>query len=236
MVMVHADNKGLVLPPKIAPTQIVIIPILLANQDEGEKKTQLEKCEEFRAALKAKGYRVHLDDRLGYSPGWKYNHWELKGVPIRVEVGPKDVKEQSAVIARRDNGEKIKVAWSEVVSKVEELVVKIPIDLLAKATKERDEHLVKCDNWDAFMGAIDSKKMVIAPWCDTIACEEAVKDKSAKATKEKAVASSEGHIQIATGGAKTLNIPFQTEEVAPGTKCFACDKEAKLRALWGRSF
>jgi len=228
MIMVHSDDKGLVLPPRVAPTQIVIIPILLSSQPEDEKKEQTAKAEEIRNKLKALGYRVHLDDRLGYSPGWKYNHWELKGVPIRVELGPKDMKQQTVTVARRDTGEKAAVSWNDVEKTVTSLITGIHDSLLSKARELRDAHVIKADTWDKFMTALDTKNIVLSPWCNRGKCEDDVKKNSNLAAKE----TKEGP----TTGAKTLCLPFETEAITEGTKCFACDEPAVVRALWGRTY
>jgi len=228
MIMVHSDDKGLVLPPKVAPTQVVIVPILLSSQQESEKKEQIAKAESIMQNLKSMGFRVHLDDRLGYSPGWKYNHWELKGVPVRIEIGPKDMKNQTVAIARRDTGAKVTVPWAEAEKTAQELMESIHKTLFEKAKTVRDSHLFSVDKWDEFLVALDKKKIPITPWCGGIKCEETVKEKSKEA---KASDSSQ-----APTGAKTLCLPFNAEPVAPGTKCFACDAEAITRALWGRTY
>jgi len=229
MIMVHSDDKGLVLPPKVAPIQVVIIPILLSSQEESEKKAQIGKSEEIRNKLKALGIRVNLDDRLGYSPGWKYNHWELKGVPIRIELGPKDMKTQQVAIARRDTGEKLFISWDKVDTFVFDLMTTIHTSMFEKALKIRDEHLLKADTWDKFITALNSKNIILSPWCNREKCEDNVKERSfAKEIFD--------GTQISSTGAKTLCLPFEAEEITPGTKCFACGEDALVRALWGRTY
>jgi len=228
MIMVHSDDKGLVLPPKVAPTQVVIVPIILSSQQENEKKEQIAKAESIMQNLKALGYRVHLDDRLGYSPGWKYNHWELKGVPVRIEIGPKDMKNQTVAIARRDTGAKVTIPWADAEKTTQELLESIHKTLFEKARTVRDSHLLAVDKWDDFLVALDKKKIPITPWCGGIKCEETVKDKSKEA---KASDSTQ-----APTGAKTLCLPFNSEPIAPETKCFACGADATTRAMWGRTY
>jgi prolyl-tRNA synthetase len=104
MILIHSDNKGLVLPPRVAQIQVVLVPII-SSKDENPKAIY-DALEEVYQKLKASGVRVHLDDRDNYNPGWKFNHWEVKGVPIRIELGKKDLENQEVKIVRRDNAEK----------------------------------------------------------------------------------------------------------------------------------
>jgi len=228
MIMLHSDNKGLVLPPRVAPTQVVIVPIILSSQAEEEKKQQIAKAEEIRDKLKALGFRVHLDDRLGYSPGWKYNHWELKGVPVRIELGPKDMKNKTITIARRDTGTKEVIPWDDAEKNTTSVMDAIHNNLFQRAKEVRDGHLVDVNEWAAFITALDNKKIPRTPWCGKISCEEHVKKESKEA---KASDSTQAPV-----GAKTLCLPFDAATVAPGTKCFACNDEATTRALWGRTY
>ncbi len=115
VVMVHADDVGLVLPPKIARYQVVIVPVLFKGKFESEIQ---EKCKELRDLLKAKGIRAYVDDREIYTPGWKYNHWELKGVPARLELGPKDYEKEQIVLVKRNTGEKLQIPWKNLDQKV----------------------------------------------------------------------------------------------------------------------
>lgn len=231
MVMVHGDNKGLVLPPRIAPLQAVIIPVHFANKDNSgvDRVTN-----ELYEALKGRNVRVQLDDRTNYSPGWKYNHWELKGVPIRIEVGPKDVENQVAVVARRDNGTKASISQAELPAYIVRLLDEIQVALLEKATAERDSHMVQVTEWSKFVSTLDGKNIALCPWCDTTSCEDAVKKKSGE---ESLKAKSEENTGFKlTGSAKTLCIPFNQPELVAGTKCFACDQPAKKWTLFGRSY
>jgi prolyl-tRNA synthetase len=229
MVMVHGDNKGLVMPPRVAPVQAVIIPLFFANKDNSgvEKVTK-----ELLAALKAKGVRVTLDDRTNYNPGWKYNHWELKGVPVRIEVGPKDVETGNAVVARRDNGAKETVSQANVPDYVLTKLTEIQQALLERSTKERNEHMVKVTEWSKFVPTLDAKNTVLTPWCDRVECEKDVKKRSGEESKK----DEENTGFRLTGAAKTLCIPFDQPELAEGTKCFACGELAKKWTLFGRSY
>eukprot|EP00897_Mesotaenium_endlicherianum_P004837 jgi/Mesen1/4381/ME000222S03504 len=203
MVMVHADDKGLVLPPRVAPLQCVVVPIPFKDAD---REAVVGEAARLGQQLRAAGVRTKEDARDNYSPGWKYNHWELKGV----------------VVVRRDTGAKEPVAWTVLVERVKELLDSMQADLLARATEERDRCIAKVTSWDDFVPALDDRKMVLAPWCDEQEVEEDVKRRSGEA--------GEG------GAAKTLCMPFEQPDLPAGTLCFASGKPAKRWALWGRSY
>eukprot|EP00899_Mesostigma_viride_P014660 jgi/Mesvir1/23195/Mv22659-RA.1 len=219
MVMVHSDDKGLVIPPRVCPIQAVVVPIPFKDATDVTEGGQ-----QIADRLKAVGVRVKLDARDNYTPGWKYNHWELKGVPIRVELGPRDLKAQQVVLVRRDTGAKETVAWADLETRVPALLDEIQRGLLEKARAYRDENcMATITEWKDFIPALDAKKMVLAPWCDEVDVEEDVKKRSA--------------IESPTGGAaKTLCMPFEQPPLPEGTTCFASGKPAKKWALWGRSY
>ncbi|KAK9805160.1 hypothetical protein WJX72_002679 [[Myrmecia] bisecta] len=221
MIMVHGDDKGIVMPPRVAPVQIVVIPIPNAKMSEEAKQAMAAKADEFVSALRAAGMRVTSDTRENYTPGWKYNHWELKGVPIRLELGPKDMEKQSVVVARRDTGAKLFVDWADLVPQVQQLLQQIQVDMLARARGEFDSCIERVTTWDAFMSALDRKHMALAPWCDEEAAEDDVKKRSATADAM---------------GAKSLCIPLVQPDLPAGTKCFITGKPAKNWCLWGRSY
>ncbi|CAI7806276.1 unnamed protein product, partial [Closterium sp. NIES-54] len=219
MVMVHSDDKGLVLPPNVAPIQAIVVPIPFKDAD---RAAVVAAAADVGAQLRAAGVRVKEDARDNYSPGFKYNFWELRGVPIRVELGPRDLANKQVVLVRRDTGAKESAPWEGLGERVKALLATIHADMLARATKERDESIVKITQWEEFMPAIDARKMVLAPWCDEEAVEEDVRKRSAGA--------GEG------GSAKTLCMPFEQPELPEGAICFASGKPAKKWALWGRSY
>ncbi|CAI5996065.1 unnamed protein product [Closterium sp. NIES-64] len=219
MVMVHSDDKGLVLPPNVAPIQAIVVPIPFKDAD---RAAVVAAAADVGAQLRAAGVRVKEDARDNYSPGFKYNFWELRGVPIRVELGPRDLANKQVVLVRRDTGAKESAPWEGLGERVKALLATIHADMLARATKERDDSIVKITKWEEFMPAIDAKKMVLAPWCDEEAVEEDVRKRSAGA--------GEG------GSAKTLCMPFEQPELPEGALCFASGKPAKKWALWGRSY
>jgi prolyl-tRNA synthetase len=182
MVMIHGDDKGLVLPPKVASLQVVIIPTgITVKTSPADKEAILSKCREMFSVLKKDGLRVKIDDRENCTPGFKYNHWELKGVPIRLEVGPKDLKKNETRSVRRDTGASAQISTTSGFSKsIQDLLNTIQADLFSKAKKVRDDHLIRADNWKDFIVALNGKNLILAPWCETVECEDSVKDRSAK--------------------------------------------------------
>ena len=236
MVMVHSDDKGLVLPPRIAPIQCVIVPIVV-KQSDAANKAQADMCAEMVAALGAAGIRVKLDDRTNYNPGWKYNHWELKGVPLRIEVGPRDVEARQARCVRRDTNEKEDVPMACLTQKVALLLVTMQHDLLSKARKSRDDNIVKVWEWKDFVPALQKGHMVLTPFCNETEFEELVKDKSKAEALAALGQETEDEREATPVAAKTLCIPFDAPELPAGTPCFvAPEKPATCWVLWGRSY
>ena len=208
-IMMHSDDNGLVLPPRVAPTQVVIVPIFT-------EKTQaqvLKKAQKVKNSLKK--FLTELDDRPEYTPGWKFNEWELKGVPVRIELGPKDLAKKQAIVVRRDTGKKEAVKIKDLPKTVENLLEQIQEDLYKKAKKFLDESIIDAKNWTEFIKAIKVKKLARAPWCETKDCEDWIKDKS--------------------GGAKCITIPFDQPKNIKA-KCIHCGKPAKVIAYFGRSY
>lgn len=247
-VMVHGDDQGLVLPPRIAPLQVVIVPIT-SGKDAPEVTAGINAAvDEVFAVLKPLGVRVKVDDRDNYSPGWKFNHWEQKGVPLRVEVGPKDVEARRVTLVRRDTGAKSQVALDAAVSQaIRAQLDTIQLDMLTKARNERDSHLSVVSEFNQFVPSLDKGNMVLAPWCETIACEEWVKEQTgprgaATLAAKSHTAAMEGAdaaetAKGLTGAAKTLCIPFEQPELPEGQQCFCgCGKAAVSWTLWGRSY
>ncbi|KAL3156197.1 hypothetical protein ABBQ32_012481 [Trebouxia sp. C0010 RCD-2024] len=164
MIMVHGDDKGIVMPPRVAPQQVVVIPIPNAKLSPEAKQAMADRAEDFVQQLRGAGVRVISDPRENYTPGWKYNHWELKGVPVRLELGPKDMESKSVMLARRDTSVKETVAWEDVASRVLKLLEQIQDDMLATRREEFEDSIVECKSWDGFVEALDNKKMVQTPW------------------------------------------------------------------------
>ncbi len=211
MILVHSDDKGLVLPPRVASTQVVIVPILF----EDSKARVLREAETIVNQLRKAGITVRLDDREGYTPGWKFNEWEVKGVPLRIEIGPKDVDKKQVMIARRDTGEKKAVSTSGIVKEVPVLLTAIQDNLYFKAEKFLKEGAVNVESGQDAGALFERKKIIFAPWCEMAACEEAFKEK--------------------TGG-KSLNAPFDQPKMKKGQQCFACKDPAKEWFYFGRSY
>ncbi len=206
MILMHGDDKGLIMPPRAAPIQAVIVPIIFENT----RDAVLAKAREIRDSLH--GISIKLDDRLDYSSGWKFNEWELKGVPLRIEIGPKDMEKGQVMIVRRDTGEKVPVPFASLSKEIPALLEAIQQNLLEKAKKMRDESIVKADTWEQFAAA--EKKLIFAQHCGDGACEEEIKAE--------------------TVGVKALCIPFDAPK-AEG-KCVKCGKAAKYWAYWAKSY
>lgn len=181
IVMVHGDNKGLVMPPRISPKQAVVIPCGITAQLSKQKMTDLlSKCDQLVTEFKSAGIRGHADTRDNYSPGWKYNHWELKGIPVRVEVGPRDLQKGQVVFVRRDTGEKSTVAMTDVNESLKKLLDEIHISIFNKASKELHDNIAVCTTFQELCANLDKKKLISAPFCGAIACEDNIKKLSAR--------------------------------------------------------
>ncbi|WP_053955607.1 proline--tRNA ligase [Inediibacterium massiliense] len=198
IIMVHGDNRGLVLPPRVAPIQVVIVPI--AQHKEGV----LDKAYELKKGL-GDEIRIEIDDNENYSPGWKFNEWEMKGVPIRIEIGPRDIENNQVMIFRRDTLEKEAVSMDHLKETVEKLLDDIHNNLLEKARKHRDEKTYYVESFEDFKEKMDKEPgFAKAMWCGEKECEENVK---------------------AQTSATIRCIPFEQENL--GHKCHFCGKEAK---------
>lgn len=179
LVMTHSDDEGLVLPPRIAPVQVVIVPIFKGD----EQKAMIdEKMAVVVASFKAAGIRVKYDNTDNNRPGWKFAEYELKGVPIRIAVGPRDLENNQVELARRDTKEKTAISLDGLTETVAALLLEIQANLLQRATKYRDDHITSVDTWDEFINVLDNKTgFVLAHWDGTAATEEKIKDQT-KAT------------------------------------------------------
>ncbi|XP_069699060.1 bifunctional glutamate/proline--tRNA ligase [Periplaneta americana] len=231
MIMVHADNQGLVLPPRVACFQVVIVPCgINAGMKDEDRKALIANCEELEQALNGVGIRVKGDYRDNYSPGWKFNHWELKGVPIRIELGPKDIKQKQVVAVRRDTGEKLTVQRDCVVADIQKLLETIHFCMLDKATKELNTHIVECKDWAEFCAGVDKSNLMLSPFCGAIDCEDLIKKDSAREEAEPGAPSM---------GAKGLCIPFKQKKSIEATdRCIypTCKNKPLNYTLFGRSY
>jgi len=210
MFMMHGDDKGLILPPPIAPKQIVIVPII---KDENKEEI-FRKADELKAKLD-KDFRVEVDKREEYTPGWKFNEWELKGVPLRIEIGPKDIEKGQAVLVRRDDGKKIAVKIANVRKEAEKILEDIHENLYRKSEENFRNSIVEVETMDELKKVIADKKMALAPFCNDPDCEDLIKEK--------------------TGGASTRNIPYD-KKVKKGAKCVQCNKDAKVMIYIAKAY
>jgi len=236
--MVHGDDKGLVLPPRVAPVQVVFIPLRYKETVEAVQ----HRAEQLFGALKDSGIRCLLDDSDN-TGGWKYNHWEVRGVPLRIELGPRDLEKEVVVFVRRDTGAKETVTWTNMISRAKEVLEDMQKSLFAHAKEERDKHIVRCTSWDEFMQSLIKRNMCLCPWCNKTSCEEDIKVRSqndsitlAKTNADAAAELAEEQATSLTGAAKSLCIPFEQPELPEATKCFACGEPAKCWCLFGRSY
>uniref|UniRef100_A0A7M5TTE7 Glutamyl-tRNA synthetase n=2 Tax=Clytia hemisphaerica TaxID=252671 RepID=A0A7M5TTE7_9CNID len=230
LVMVHGDDKGLVLPPKVANYQVVLVPIMTAQTPEDKKKIILDACQDYKKTFAKAGIRSTFDSRDNYTPGWKFNHWEMKGVPLRVELGPRDIDNHQMVVVRRDTGEKITMKQEGCVDNINKLLDNIQANLYAKASKELESNIIVTKSFDEFKAKLDEKKLIQAPFCGAPACEDKIKKDSAREETEAGAPSM---------GAKSLCIPFkQPAEIKKGDKCICpgCECDAEYYTLFGRSY
>ena len=206
IIMVHGDDDGLVLPPRVAPIQVMVIPV---RQDaEGV----LTKAREVKQVL-SKHFRVKIDDSEK-SPGWKFSEQEMRGIPVRIELGPKDIENGSCVVVRRDTHEKITVALDELPNKLAEILGNMQSDMLERARLRRDESIYDVTDYEDFKRTIDTKPgFVRAMWCEDEACENKIKEDT---------------------GATSRCMPFDQEKIFG--KCVCCGKEAKKLVIWGKAY
>lgn len=234
MVMTHSDNKGLVLPPRVAQNQVVVVPVGLTSKSTPEQRDAVNGgAEKIEKTLLAADVRAIGDYRDNYTAGWKFAEWELKGVPLRVEFGPKDLAAEQVTAVRRDTGEKYVVKLSELATRIPEILEIVQAGLLAKARKDFDEHRVRVDEWKDFVPTLNAKNVILAPWCGVPECEDDIKDASAK----KDDGSDEEYDERAPSmGAKSLCIPYDQPELKEGQKCVYCDRPAVNFTMFGRSY
>ena len=207
IIMVHGDDNGLVLPPRIAPVQIMVVPV------QQQKEGVLDKAYELKERLTKAGYAVKVDD-TDKSPGWKFADCEMRGVPLRVEIGPKDIEKNQAVLVRRDNHEKSFVSLDELEARAGEMLDTIHDAMLEKARKHRDAHTYTAAGWDEFVDTVNNKPgFVKAMWCGCLECEEKIKE---------------------VAGATSRCIPFEQEKLSD--QCVCCGKPAKKMVYWGKAY
>ena len=205
VIMAHGDKRGLVLPPLVAPIQTIIIPVA------AHKGGVIEKCKEAEGLLKKAGVRAETDVR-DMSPGWKFNEWEMKGVPIRIEIGPRDIENGVAVVMRRDTLEKTTIALGDIEKTVPELLKTIQKDMLESSRAKRDAKIVEADSLDGIIAGVEGKNFVKAGWCGCRECEDKVKEV----------------------GQATARVMCDDEGVPE--KCAICGKPAKHKVIFARAY
>ncbi|XP_048699172.2 bifunctional glutamate/proline--tRNA ligase isoform X3 [Caretta caretta] len=230
MTLIHGDNMGLVLPPRVACVQVVIIPCGITNTlSEEDKEALMKKCNEYLKRLLSVNVRVRADLRDNYSPGWKFNHWELKGVPIRLEVGPRDMKNGQFVAVRRDTGQKLTFAEHEAEDKLRHILEEIHANLYNRAFEDLTNHMVVANTMEDFQKELEAGKIVQIPFCGEIECEDWIKKTTARDQDLEPGAPSMG--------AKSLCIPFKPLcELQQGAKCVCGKNPAKFYTVFGRSY
>lgn len=210
LIMVHGDDRGLALPPKVAPKQVMIIPI-------GPPKTRdavVGRADELFAELKKNGIRVGIDDRADVRPGWKFNEYEMRGVPVRLELGPRDMDNGVCVLVSRISGEKKVVEQARLVEEVQAMLEQVHQEMYERAKAFREEHFYSVDTLDEMKASIEEKRgFTLAGWCGSEACERHVKDET---------------------GATSRNIPFQPEVTK--TTCLVCGEKAKHTVVFARAY
>jgi prolyl-tRNA synthetase len=210
LIMTHGDDSGLVLPPDVAPYQVVIVPIPRGNW----KETVLPKAQAIAAELTAAGVRVKLDDSEENSPGWKFAEYELRGVPLRLEIGPKDLEKNQVFSARRDTREKAAIPLAELATRVPAVLTAIQQNLLARALAFREANTSSAETWAEFTAAMEGRPgFVIASWCGSAECEAAIK---------------------AETQATLRNIPLGSERVAG--QCIKCNGPATAKAWFAKAY
>ncbi|MBS3076360.1 proline--tRNA ligase [Candidatus Pacearchaeota archaeon] len=208
MLGMHSDNNGLVLPPRIAPNKVVIIPLLF----KGKEKEVLEVAKNIEKDLKS--FDPLLDDRDYVTPGRKFGEWELKGIPLRIELGPRDLEKKQVVVSNRVSGEKIEIKIKDLKNKIPVILEEMQKELYARAKKLLDESMVKAETKKDLKKFLDAKKMVSIPMCDGFACEDLMKSENS--------------------GAKTLFIDEKNS--AKGKKCLYCGKNANYWVYVGKTY
>ncbi|EOA14339.1 hypothetical protein CARUB_v10027520mg [Capsella rubella] len=221
MVMTHGDDEGLVFPPRVAPFQVVVIQVPIKGA--ADDQVLCNACEAVKSTLQEAGIRAKVDIRDNYSCGWKYADQELKGSPLRIEIGPRDLANDQVRIVRRDTGAKMDVKRGGMIEQVKDLLEKIQRNLYDVAKRKVEECTQKVETWDEFVKALSQKKLILAPWCDEVEVEKDVK----KRTRGD---------ETGGGGAKTLCTPLEQPELRKDTLCFASGKPAKKWSYWGKSY
>ena len=210
MIMTHGDDIGLVLPPKVAPVQVVIIPIYYS--DEGKQKV-LKKANEIQNIFVKKNIRVHVDDREELTPGYKFHDWELRGIPLRIEIGPKDIEKNKVVLAKRYNKEKLDLSFDEINEKIESILDDIQKQMLVAAKKILEKMIRDVSNYDEFKSELEKGGFIQSPWCGKEECESKIKEETS---------------------AEIRVIPFESENSSK--KCVYCNEQSVSIPIFARGY
>ena len=211
VIMTHGDDGGLILPPRVAPYQVVIVPIPRGNW----KETVLPKAQAIRDELVARGIRVYIDDRESQTPGWKFNEWEMRGAPLRLAIGPKDIEKSQVELARRDTRTKSFAPMEGLAAHVEQMLKTIQQALYDRAVAFRTEHTTETDSYDEFKQIMEGRPgFVVSPWCGSAQCEADIKNETQ---------------------ATIRNIPFSSAPPV-GKKCLKCNGDAVAAAWFAKSY
>jgi prolyl-tRNA synthetase len=212
LIMVHGDDKGLIIPPKVAPIQVIIIPIYKSKDEQIVNSS----VDELHIELKKSGIRAHLDNREEYTAGWKFNEWEIKGVPLRINIGPRDIENRKVELVRRDTKEKILVDRVQLTEHVISLLEEIQSNLLDRAKKLLEDNITKTTSYDILKSTVQNKGgFILSGWCSNRQCEDKIKEET---------------------GADIRVIPFKGQEESSSTICIYCRQPAKKIAIFGRSY
>ena len=214
VIMVHGDDSGLVLPPAVAPTQVMIVPIMQKKEGVLDKAFELkERLLKSNEKFRGSNFRVKVDD-TDKSPGWKFSECEMRGIPVRVEVGPKDIEANKCVLVRRDTREKIEVSLDDLETEVAKLLEAMQKEMLERARTHREEHTYTATNFEEFEKTINEKPGFIkAMWCGNQECEDLIKEKTS---------------------ATSRCMPWEQEQISD--TCVCCGKPATKMVYWGRAY
>jgi len=237
MVMVHGDNQGLVLPPRVASIQVIVVPCGITARSTDEDRARInDACDDLAKSLKKAGLRAKADLRDGYTPGYKFNDWEQKGVPLRLEIGPNDIAKQQTLTVRRDTGVKNAVSINDIGNTVTALLQVIQRDMFTRARDVFDSRLKEITKWADLVPHLDNKGVAVIPWCEIEACEDDIKERSARSS----TGTEPVDERAPSAGAKSLAIPFDQSRWTPieqgKTRCPACGRDAKRWTMFGRSY
>ena len=210
MIMTHGDDIGLVLPPKVAPVQVVIIPIYYSDE---EKQKVLKKANEIQNIFVKKNIRVHVDDREELTPGYKFHDWELRGIPLRIEIGPKDIEKNKVVLAKRYNKEKLDLSFDEINEKIESILDDIQKQMLVAAKKILEKMTRDVSNYDEFKSELEKGGFIQSPWCGKEECEVKIKEETS---------------------AEIRVIPFESENSSK--KCVYCNEQSVSIPIFARGY